>query len=142
MLRIAIAFAAGAAFTSAAPVDVGAIQNEITAACGASPAIDIDWQSFDHDEDAMGAMSVSRLKFLSTAFADVCKDARLKPEVGKQIAKLVLSQAQGAADPVVYLTGGTLHVEYFWIKGNPPPDANYIAAEIASRLRGEEPEAP
>ena len=131
-----------AAFMSAAPVDVGVIRQQIAASCGASPEIDIDWQSFDNDDNAMGALSFSRLEFLSAAFAEVCKDASLKPEVARQIAKVVLSQAHGAADPVIYLTQKALHVEYFWVKGEPAPDVAFVAAEIASRLKGEEAEAP
>jgi hypothetical protein len=137
-----VTLAAAAAVTAASPMDVGAVQQEIAAACGASPVIDIDWQSFDDDDDAMSALSGSRLEFLSTAFASVCKDPSLRPEVGRQIAKIVLAQAHGAADPVIYLTQQTLYVEYLWVKGEPAPDAAYIADEIVSRLRGEEADAP
>jgi hypothetical protein len=134
--------AAAAAFTAASPVDVGAIEREIATACDASPAIDVNWQSFGDDDDAMSALSGSRLSFLSAAFASVCKNPSLKPEVGKQIAKIVIAQAHGAADPVIYLTQKTLYVEYLWVKGEPAPDASFVAAEIAARLRGDEADAP
>jgi len=82
------------------------------------------------------------LGFLSGAFAEVCKDTGLKAEASKQISNIVLSQAYGAADPVVYLTKGTLHVEYLWMKGQPGPDAAFLRDEIVSRLKGEEAEVP
>jgi hypothetical protein len=135
-----VTLVAAAGFTAASPVDIGMIQRDIAADCDASPQIDINWQSFD--DDAMSALSGSRLGFLSAAFASVCKDPGLKPEVAKQIAKIVLAQAHGAADPVIYLTQKTLYVEYLWVKGEPAPDAAYVAAEIAARLRGEEADAP
>ena len=84
----------------------------------------------------------SNLTFLTTAFATVCKDAAAKAETAKQIRKIVLTQAYGAADPVVYISQGTLNVEYLWVKGEPAPDAAFVAAEITSRLKGEEAEAP
>jgi hypothetical protein len=59
-----------------------------------------------------------------------------------QIKKVVLTQAYGAADPIIYISEGTLNVEYLWIKGEPAPDAKVVAAEIKSRLSGEEMEAP
>lgn len=114
----------------------------IAAACGASPAIAVKWDAFGDDADGANAFVASHLAFLSTAFAAVCKNPALKPEVGKQIANIVLSQAYGAADPMIYLLMGTLHVEYLWAKGETAPDAAFVAAEIAARLRGEEMEAP
>jgi hypothetical protein len=79
---------------------------------------------------------------LTGAFADVCRDAALKSEVAKQIAKVVLAQGYGAADPVIYLTPGTLHIEYLWVKGQPGPARDFVRDEIAARLMGEEAEAP
>lgn len=136
------ALVVAAAFTGPAPIDTGAAKTEIAAACGASPDIEIDWRSFGDDDDALHVLRQSKVMFLAEAFATVCADAAAKPEVGKQILKIRLSQAHGAADPVVYLTQRTLHVEYLWMKGEPVPDAAFVAAEIKSRLKGEEAEAP
>lgn len=117
-------------------------QAEIKATCEATPMLTVRWDAFGDDEPAAQSLMTSGLGFLTTAFATVCKDATLKGEVAKQIAKISLSQAYGAADPVIYLSERTLHVEYLWVKGEPAPDATYVAAEIASRLRSEEAEAP
>jgi hypothetical protein len=117
-------------------------QADITAACGATPALTVRWTAFGDDEPAAQSLMTSGLAFLTSAFATVCSDATLKGEVAKQIAKITLSQAYGAADPVIYLSERTLHIEYLWVKGEPAPDAAYVAAEITSRLKGEEAEAP
>lgn len=114
----------------------------IAGACGAKPALAVRWSEFGDDEAAAGALMSDGLKFLTTAFASVCANEGLKGEVGKQIKKVALTQAHGAADPVVYISAGTLNVEYLWVKGEPPPDAAFVAAEIAARLNGEEMEAP
>ena len=114
----------------------------IADACGAKPAVAVRWSEFDDDEAAAGALMGDGLAFLTAAFTTVCKDAALKEEVAKQIKKVALTQAHGAADPVVYISAGILNIEYLWVKGEPPPDAAFIAAEIASRLNGEEAEAP
>jgi hypothetical protein len=115
---------------------------EIEAACGSSPIIAIKWEGFGEDDGAAAGLAEGGLGFLSGAFGEVCKDAGLKAEVGEQISKIVLIQAYGAADPIIYLMRGTLHIEYLWVKGQAGPDAAFVRDEIASRLRGEEAEAP
>jgi hypothetical protein len=138
-----LVFAAALAGTQAFDADaLPKAQAEIKTACGAAPTLAVRWEAFGDDEPAAQSLMTSGLAFLTTAFATVCKDATLKGEVAKQIAKISLSQAYGAADPVIYLSERTLHIEYLWVKGEPAPDAAYVAAEIASRLRGEEAEAP
>jgi hypothetical protein len=127
---------------AAGAVDTSAAQKEIAAACGASPAIVVSWEEFGDDEDAKAGFSAAGLAFLSGAFAELCKDPGLKAEVGKQIGKIVLAQAYGAADPVIYLTQKTLHVEYLWVKGEAGPDKMLVRDEIAARLKGVEAEAP
>lgn len=117
-------------------------QTEIASACGASPAISVTWDDFGDDEDAVAGLAQVGLGFLSSAFGEICKDANLKTAIGGQISKIVLTQAYGAADPVIYLTGGTLHIEYLWVKGQAGPDVAFVRDEIASRLKGEEAEAP
>lgn len=117
-------------------------QAEIAAACTASPPINVNWTGFREDEPAAQALMDGGLGFLTKAMVSVCKDATLKAEVGKQIQRIRLMQAYGAADPVVYIHQGTLNIEYLWAKGEPVPDAAYVGAEIASRLRGEEMEEP
>jgi hypothetical protein len=134
-----IAAITGGAFDSDA---IPKAQAEIAAACVASPAIRVNWAEFGDDEPAAKALMDGGLGFLTGAMSTVCKDAALKAEVGKQIQRITLTQAYGAADPVVYINQGTLHIEYLWAKGEPTPDAKFVGAEIASRLRGEEMEAP
>ena len=115
---------------------------EITSVCGTSPAISVDWDDFGDDADAASGLIEGGLGFLSGAFGEVCKDAGLKAAMSNQISKIVLTQAYGAADPVIYLMKGTLHIEYLWVKGQPGPDVAFVRDEIASCLRGEEAEAP
>jgi len=122
--------------------ELPAARAKIATACGSSPTIIVNWEDFNKDVDARSGLVDGGLAFLTDAFGAICKDAALKAEVGKQISKVSLTQAYGAADPVIYLVRGTLHVEYLWAKGQPAPDTNYVRAEIASRLRGEAPEAP
>lgn len=142
----ALVFALGMIAASAATFeaqDITAARQKIAAACGASPAIAVKWEDFNEDVDARSGLIDGGLGFLTDAFGAICKDAALKAEVGKQISKITLTQAYGAADPVIYLVRGTLHVEYLWAKGQPAPDTNYVRDEIASRLRGgEAAEAP
>jgi hypothetical protein len=102
----------------------------------------VKWENFGDDDDAAAGLSQAGLGFLSDAFVDICKDAGMKAAIGERISKVVLSQAHGAADPVIYLTGGSLHIEYLWVKGQVGPDVSFVRDEIASRLRGEEAEAP
>ena len=118
------------------------VRTEIQTACGTSPDIRVTWNNFGEDAEATKAFIGEGLRFLSNALTTVCRDATLKPEVAKQIKKIQLSQAYGAPDPIVYLVAGTLHVEYLWAKGGPAPDAAFVAAEVAARLRGEDAEAP
>lgn len=117
-------------------------QTAIEQSCGTRPNLAIRWAEFGDDEPAAQALMSTGLTFLTTAFATVCKDAAAKGEMSKQVRKIVLTQAHGAADPIIYISQGTLNVEYLWVKGEAAPDAAFIAAEIAARLRGEEAEAP
>lgn len=117
-------------------------QAEIASACGASPAISVTWSDLGDDEDAAAGLTQVGLGFLSGAFGEVCKDPNLKAAMGQQISKIVLTQAYGAADPVIYLTASTLHIEYLWVKGQAGPDVAFVRDEITSRLKGEEAEAP
>lgn len=138
-------FVMAAGLTGTAAFDNDVIvkaSGEIDAACAAKPALMVRWDEFGDDDPAAQALIASELTFLTTAFKTVCADAGLKGQVAKQIRKIALTQAHGAADPIVYISEGTLNVEYLWVKGEPVPDAAYVAAEIASRLRGEEAEAP
>jgi hypothetical protein len=84
-------------------------------------------------------MIASGIGYVGAAFASVCKDPGLKAEVGKQIQKVVLRQAYGATEPVLYISRGTLFIEYLWVKGDPAPDVAYVGSELADRLRGGEP---
>jgi hypothetical protein len=118
------------------------VQGEIGAACGASPRLSVLWDDFGADESGAGALAAGGLSFVGAAFATVCKDAALKAEVGKLISKVVLRQARGATEPILYISQGTLYIEYLWVANEPAPDAAYVAAELTSRLRGEDGEAP
>jgi hypothetical protein len=142
LLTVGIAAAVGAGVSEFEAGLIPKAQSEIGAACDAKPAISVTWDDFGDDADAAAGLVDGGLGFLSSALGEVCKDAALKGEVGKQISKIVLSQAYGTADPVVYLTQRTLHIEYLWMKGQPGPDAAFVRDEIASRLKGEEAEAP
>lgn len=121
---------------------IGKVQTEIAAACGVSPLVSVRWSDFGEDEGGAKALAASGLSFVGTAFANVCKDASLKAEVGKQISKIVLRQAYGATEPILYISRGTLFIEYLWVENDPTPDAAFVGAEIADRLRGGQPEAP
>lgn len=138
-LLLIAAIAAGQAFDTDA---IPKAQADIASACAASPVIRVNWVEFGDDEPAAKALIDGGLGFLTGAMAAVCKDAALKAEVAKQIQRITLTQAYGAADPVVYINQGTLHIEYLWAKGEPVPDAKFVGEEIASRLRGEDMEAP
>jgi len=138
-LAIVIALAAATPLLSA---EIPAAQTEIATACQTSPTIGVKWESFGDDADGRAAFVKAGLGFLTNAFGDVCKDATLKAEVGKQIRKVVLAQAYGAADPIIYLSRGALYVEYMWAPNEGGPDAKMVRDEIAARLKGEEPEAP
>lgn len=118
------------------------MQAEIANACGASPSISVLWNDFGDDESGAGALAASGLAFVGMAFTTVCKDAALKTEVGKQISKVVLRQAHGATDPILYISKGTLFIEYLWVANEPAPDAAFVASELTDRLTGGEPEAP
>ena len=118
------------------------IQGEIAAACGASPPVSVYWDDFGDDESGAGALAASELSFVSKAFVSVCADATLKTEVEKQIAKVVLRQAHGATEPILYISKGTLFVEYLWVANEAAPDAALVARELTDRLRGGDPEAP
>ena len=138
-LVLAAAVAANPAFDGKV---VPKVQDEIAAACGASPPISVMWSDFGDDESGAGALAASGLAFVGTAFTTVCKDSALKTEVGKQISKVVLRQAHGATDPTLYISKGTLFIEYLWVATEPAPDAAFVARELTDRLRGGEPEAP
>jgi len=138
-LAIVLALAASTAMLGE---EIPAAQKQIAAACEASPALAVKWESFGDDAEGRAAFAKAGLGFLTTAFGEVCKDPALKAEVGKQVRKIVLTQAYGAADPIIYLSKGALYVEYMWAPGEAGPDARVVRDEIASRLRGEEPEAP
>jgi hypothetical protein len=138
-IGLAAALAASVAFDSDV---IPKVKGEIASACGSSPAISVTWDAFGEDESGAGALINSQLRFLVTAFTDVCKTPALKPEVIKQIAKVVVRQAYGATEPILYISNGTLFVEYLWVAGEPAPDAAFVGAELVDRLRGGEPEAP
>jgi hypothetical protein len=139
-----LAFVVAAAVAANPTVDgavIAKVQGEIAAACGTSPPVSVAWNDFGEDEGGARALAASELGFVSSAFATVCQDANLKSEVAKQISKVVLRQAYGATEPTLYISKGTLFIEYLWVANEAAPDPSYVASEIADRLRGEEPEA-
>lgn len=121
---------------------VAKVQATIAAACGVSPAVRVAWDDFGDDTGGVDALAASGLSFVATAFATVCRDSSLKAEVAKQVSRVVLRQAYGATEPILYIDKGTLFIEYLWVAGEPAPEAAVVAAELADRLRGGEPEAP
>ena len=134
-----------AAVAAMPAVDTDAIpkaQAEIASACGVTLPLSVAWADFGDDEGGAQALAASKLTFVGAAFASVCKDVGLKVEVGKQISKVVLRQAYGATEPILYISKGTLFIEYLWVPNDPVPDTAFVASEIADRLRGGEPAAP
>jgi hypothetical protein len=139
MLEALVFAAATAAFDAEV---IPKAQSDIAAACGTRPNLQVRWKAFGEDDAGAQALVASGLGFLTTAFKTVCADPSAKAAMATQIKKVVLTQAYGAADPIIYISEGALNVEYLWVKGEPTPDAKFVAAEIKSRLAGEEPEAP
>jgi len=139
MLEALIFAAATAAFDAEV---IPKAQSDIAAACGTRPNLQVRWKAFGEGDAGAQALVSSGLTFLTTAFKTVCKEPTVKAAMATQIKKVVLTQAYGAADPIIYISEGTLNIEYLWVKGEAAPDANVVAAEIKSRLAGEEPEAP
>jgi hypothetical protein len=117
-------------------------QSDIAAVCGTRPALQVRWKAFGDDDTAADELIKTNLGFLTAAFTTICQDEAAKTAMAAQIKKIVLTQAHGAADPVIYISEGTLNIEYLWVKGEPAPDANVVAAEITARLKGEEMSAP
>lgn len=118
------------------------VQEKIGAACGVTLPVGVNWSDFGDDTGGADTLVRSELSFLTAAFAEVCKDAALKSEVDRQVKKIVLRQAYGATEPILYISKGTLYIEYLWVANEPPPDAAYVGSELVGRLRGEELEAP
>ncbi len=118
------------------------VRAEIAAACGKAPQISVSWSDFGEDASGASALAKSGLSFVGAAFASACKDATLRAEVGKQISTVVLRQAYGATEPILYISKGTLYIEYLWVANDPAPDAAFVTSELKDRLRGGEPEAP
>jgi hypothetical protein len=137
-LVIAAALVGDPAFEASA---IPKAKADIAAACGVSPPVSVAWADFGEDKDGASALVASGIGFVGAAFARVCKDPALKAEVRKQIQKVVLRQAYGATEPILYISRGTLFIEYLWVKGDPVPDAAFVGAELADRLRGGEPAA-
>jgi hypothetical protein len=122
--------------------EVDDAQQQIVEACGHKVGIEIRWEAFGNDTDGRNTFSSQGLSFLGTAMKGVCADAKLKSAFKAQVSSIVISQAYGAADPYIYVNERKLHLEYLWVKGEPGPDSKVVAAEIASRLRGEDPAPP
>ncbi len=120
----------------------GSAQKAISAACGTYPPIAISWDAFGQDRGGRDQFTRGGLGFLVMGLKSVCGDATLKSDFKMQISRIVISQAYGATDPMIYVSDRALHIEYLWVKGEAGPDADVVAREIASRLRGEEMEAP
>lgn len=117
-------------------------QREIAKACDHSTPVDVRWEAFGDDADGKAAFVGEGLGFLRTAMQRVCSDQKLKKEFKSLVTRIVISQAYGAADPMIYLHRQELHIEYLWAKGEPGPDAAFVFTEIASRLKGEPMAAP
>ena len=125
--------------------DAGAVKKaelELKTACGKAVAITVRWDSFGDDTDGAQRLMDDGLSFLTASMASVCADVALAAKLRDGVRSVKLSQAYGAPDPVIYITQSDLVIEYMWVKGEPAPDSVVVAAEIKSRLNGEEAEAP
>lgn len=125
--------------------DGGAVkkaESELQTACGKAIDVAVRWGSFGDDADGAQRLMDDGLSFLTASMASVCADATLATKLRDGVKGVKLSQAYGAADPVIYITQSDLVIEYMWVKGEPAPDTAFVAAEIKSRLNGEEGEAP
>lgn len=117
--------------------DIERTQTEIAAACGRAVSVSVAWEAFGKDADGRQKFEKQGLGFLRAAMTRVCADAKLKTAFKAQVRGIVVSQAYGAADPMIYLDNGKMHVEFLWAKGEGGPDVAYVISEISSRLRGE-----
>lgn len=140
---VSLVFAAALAGTDA--FDAGAVktaESGIEASCGKKLSLSVRWESFGEDTDGAQRLMDDGLAFLTKSMATVCGDKVLAEKLRSGVKAIKLSQAYGAADPVIYITQSNLVIEYMWVKGEPAPDVALVAAEITSRLNGEEAEAP
>lgn len=146
-MNLLVIAAAAAAFAATSP-DIQAFEKnvipparaEIAKACGIDPPISVRWGNFGEDKDGRATFIAGGLGFLAKAVTFICtKDAGLKAELKQQVKKIVLAQAYGAPDPIVYIHEKALHIEYLWMKGEPGPDAMVVKDSIAAALLGEGP---
>ncbi len=149
-MRLVPAFAAFLAFALPACADDAdkpsftAAIDAVTAACGAKPELTVDWDGFAAGEPAGGrtqALVDSKLTFLSAALSDVCADKSLRAKWKAQVRKILIRQALGAPDPMIWLNDGELSIDYFW-DGTANPNATDVAQGITARLNGEPMEEP
>lgn len=140
---VGLFLAAALAGTDAFDADaVKKAESALQAACGKSLDVAVRWGSFGDDTDGAQRLMDDGLSFLTASVASVCADPALAAKLRDGVKSVKLSQAYGAADPVIYITQSDLVIEYMWVKGEPAPDTAVVAAEIRSRLNGEEAEAP
>ncbi len=115
----------------------------IAESCGAPITIDVRWDSFGlMSRDDAAEIMRSGLTFLTDALGQVCADAAMKESLAVQVQSIVLPQAGGAPDPMIYIHEGALHVEYYWVIAGAAPNTETVRDDIIARLKGEEMEMP
>lgn len=115
----------------------------ILESCGAPITIDVRWDTFGlMSRDDGAEVMRSGLTFLTDALREVCADAAMKESLAAQVQSIVLPQAGGAPDPMIYIHEGALHVEYYWVIAGAAPTMEVVRDDIIARLKGEEMEMP
>ncbi|HRK71472.1 MAG TPA: hypothetical protein PLA85_07775 [Micropepsaceae bacterium] len=115
----------------------------IQESCGAPITVDVRWGTFGlMSRDDGAEVMRSDLKFLTDALREVCADVAMKESLAAQVQSIVLPQAGGAPDPMIYIHEGALHVEYYWVIAGAAPTMEVVRDDIIARLKGEEMEMP
>lgn len=135
------------AFASNAPEGSEAMITKAEAlileSCGVPITVDVRWDTFGlMSRDDGAEVMRSGLTFLTDALREVCADDAAKESLAAQVQSIVLPQAGGAPDPMIYIHEGALHVEYYWVIAGAAPSMEVVRDDIIARLKGEEMEMP
>jgi hypothetical protein len=108
--------------------ELPAFTEEFKQMCSVDIPVEIDWDSFDGNAEAMESLRLGHhgLGAIRQAFHQICRDDLGKTSVREEISKIIIRNAANSMEDSITLHDGVLVVNWRW-DGSDSPYENIVA---------------
>lgn len=114
--------------------ELPAFTEEFKQICNAAIAVEVDWESFDSDVEALETLRLGHhgLGAIRQAFHQICRDDLGKADVQRSIRKIVIRNVGKSVEDSIKLQDGTLTINWNWNGGASPYE--YMVSHLEEAL--------